>query len=190
MADIRFSCQQCGQHISCDEPWAGHQIQCPACHTNLIVPQVQAPSPLVPSSAPTRQTPQPSGPRLAAGVTHVARSTAHAPIAPTRPVPRPPPGENALLKYGVLAVVIAALAALGYFYGLPLLTSAVSPDSPAKPSAGAKSSQGSSLGGPMGEVSGAMDVSETLDGGGSASKARPSSTTNRTARPRPPAPPQ
>ena len=59
MAEIKFSCPQCGQHISGNEQWSGHQIQCPTCATTLTVPRAPpppaaaapAPQSLVPSTS-------------------------------------------------------------------------------------------------------------------------------------------
>ena len=188
MADMKFSCPQCGQHIGYNEEWAGLQIECPACHNSIIVPQVQRQRPAPQASVPAKQkeSSQPTGAKLASGVTQVARSTAHAPAPIKRAIPRPPGGDNSLLKFGVMAAAIVARAAAGYFYGLPLLNNALQQEPASNPSAGAKSSQsGGAVGGPMGEVSGAMDVSETLDAGSGSAKSRPFSSTNSPARPRP-----
>jgi len=188
MADMKFSCPQCGQHIAYGEPWAGHQIQCPACHSHIVVPQIHGPSALSPGSGPSRESSGTAGPKLAAGATQVPRSTAHAPAPARKLAPHPPRSENSLLKYGVLLTVVAVLVGVGYFYGLPLLTNVLQPEPNAKPSAGAKTSQASgAMGGPMGEVNAAMDVSETLDGG-SSPKAHPAPATNNTARSRPATP--
>ena len=50
MSDIKFSCPQCGQHITCDPNWMGHQLSCPACQNQITVPQVPvaAPRPAAP----------------------------------------------------------------------------------------------------------------------------------------------
>jgi len=176
MAEIKFSCPQCGQHISCDEPWAGHPIDCPVCHSNIVVPQVPAPSAAPVSATPKREGSKPVGAKLAVGVTQVARSTAHAPAPVKRSVPPPPRGENPLVKYGVLAVVIIVLGGAGYFYGLPLLTNALDRIPDASTGTGASKSGG--RGGPLGEMNDAMDVSETLDGGSSSPRPRPAPTTN------------
>src|ERR1039457_2548488 len=78
MAEIKFSCPQCGQHISGNENWSGYRIQCPTCATTLTVPGALAPTAAValvtPSLVP--QPPASHGPRLSAGATQVARSTA------------------------------------------------------------------------------------------------------------------
>src|SRR6516165_4483426 len=38
MADIKICCPHCNQHITCDELWGGHELQCPGCQNNLVVP--------------------------------------------------------------------------------------------------------------------------------------------------------
>lgn len=185
MVDMKFSCPQCGQHISCGEPWAGYQIECPTCHSMIVVPQIQAPSLPSPASVPISEGSKAAGPRLAVGATQVPRSTALASGPARKFTPRPPRGENSLLKYGVLLAVVAGLAGAGYFYGLPLLNGALNQEPNAGPPAGAKTSQSrGTMGGPMGEVNGAMDVSDALDGGSSA-KTRPVASTNNTVRARP-----
>ena len=172
MADLKFSCPQCSQHISCDEAWSGHQIACPTCGTSIGVPDLQSPV-AAPSAA---------GPKLAAGVTQVPRSTAHASTAPRRPPPRPPRSDSSLLRYGILLMVVVALAGVGYFWGLPLVTNALQQESTAKNAADAKSSQsGGAVGGPMGDVNSAMDVSDALDSG-SSRKSRPAPGTKMSAR--------
>lgn len=42
MADFKFLCPGCGQHISCDSGSAGAQINCPACNQVIVVPQSPA----------------------------------------------------------------------------------------------------------------------------------------------------
>jgi DNA-directed RNA polymerase subunit RPC12/RpoP len=188
MADMKFSCSQCGQHIGCDDVWAGNQIECPACHSSILVPQIQRPPEASPAPALAKDPAKPAGAKLASGVTQVARSTAHAPAPIKRAVPRPPGGDNSLLKYGVMVVVIAILAGVGYFYGLPLITGAL-PSESAAPQSSKATQSGAAVGGPMGDVSGAMDVSETLDAGSSSAKSRPVTSTNNTARSRGTKPP-
>jgi hypothetical protein len=164
MADIKFSCAHCGQHISCDEQWSGHQIQCPACQNGLIVPHLQ-PAPSAPGPAPQSLVPQPPAPerpKLSAGSTQVARSTAPGPMPRRQPVPRPPKTGNPILKFAIIAVVLAAVGGAGYVYLPGLLKQAQDMGTPTTPAPANASSGGS---GPLGEVNGAMDVSETLDGG-------------------------
>jgi DNA-directed RNA polymerase subunit RPC12/RpoP len=191
MADMKFPCPQCGQHISCGETWAGRQIECPACHNRIVVPQVQAPSAPSPAALPMTEPSKPAGAKLAPGVTQVPRSTAHAPAPAKRFIPQRHGSENSLLKYGVMVAVVAVLAAVGYFYGLPLITGALQREPAANSPGGAKTSQsGGTMGGPMGDVNGAMDVSETLDAGSSPAKTHRAPSTNNTARLQPVAPRQ
>jgi hypothetical protein len=161
MADLKFSCAHCGQHISCDQAWSGHQIQCPTCQNQLAVPQLTEPSgetstqasPLIP------QPPTTNRPKLSAGSTQVARPAVTPAVTPQRQFrSRPPKTENPLLKYAVIAVVLAAIGGAAYLYLPGLLASATAP-------------AGGGLG-PMGDVNGAMDVSETLDGGGARQRPR------------------
>jgi hypothetical protein len=39
MAEIKFACPLCGQHIQCDPGYAGTQINCPICQRVIVVPQ-------------------------------------------------------------------------------------------------------------------------------------------------------
>ncbi len=184
MADIRFPCSQCGQHITCGEPWAGHQTECPACHNNITVPHTQVSSAGITPSVLTQEASKAEGPKLSAGVTQVARSTAHAPAPLKKIIPRRPRSNNSLLGYAVLVVVIVAVAGVGYFYGLPLLKDVLQQAPSSGPPASAGNSQnGGSRGGPLGGVNDAMDVSETLDSG-SSPKSRPVPATTNTARPK------
>jgi hypothetical protein len=172
MPEIKFSCPQCGQHISGNEQWSGHQIQCPACATTLTVPGVPRP-PAAAASVPKSLTPQPPvshGARLSAGATQVARSTVPGPIPGRQPPARPPRSSSPLLKYAGYAIVLAVLGGAGYLF-VPSLLSKMQDSSNSKPAQAAPAAN-SSGSGPLGEVNGAMDVSDTLDGGGS-SQPRP-----------------
>ena len=40
MADLKFSCPQCDQHLQCDEQLSGRQIQCPHCKVLIRIPPV------------------------------------------------------------------------------------------------------------------------------------------------------
>ena len=40
MADFKFSCSHCDQHLQCDEQLSGRQIQCPHCNTLIRIPPV------------------------------------------------------------------------------------------------------------------------------------------------------
>src|SRR5215475_15360773 len=119
MADMKFSCPQCGQHFSCGEAWADHQIQCPTCHVTLTVPRPEVPSKPATLPAPTREAYQITEPKLSAGATQVPRSAAPGPV-PQRKVPlRIPQGNSAVVKYAIVLAVVAALGGAGYFYAVP-----------------------------------------------------------------------
>jgi hypothetical protein len=172
MAEIKFSCPHCGQHISGNEQWSGHQIQCPTCATTFTVPQA-LPAPAAAAPVPQSLVPQPPvshGPKLSAGATQVARSTAPGTIPIRQLTARPPRNKSPLLKYVVYAVVLAALGGAGYLY-LPSVLSKIPNITNSKPTQTAPAANGGGTG-PLGEVNGAMDVSDALDGG-SASQPRP-----------------
>jgi len=48
MADIKFSCPHCDQHIQADTSYGGMQITCPSCQGNFIVPTPTPASPPTP----------------------------------------------------------------------------------------------------------------------------------------------
>ena len=54
MADIKFACPYCEQHIQAEPGYAGYQINCPACQGSLVVPgtAVSRPPPPTPVPAP------------------------------------------------------------------------------------------------------------------------------------------
>ena len=114
--------------------------------------------------------PRPTAPRLSAGATQVARSTAPGPIPLRQLAARPPRRQSPLLKYAVYAIVLAALGGAGYMF-VPSLLNKIQDSSNSKPAQAAPAAN-SSGSGPLGEVNGAMDVSDTLDGG-SSSQPRP-----------------
>lgn len=170
MAEFKFSCPQCGQHLSGNEHWSGHQIQCPTCATTLTVPQDPSP-PAAAAPAPVRSSlvPQPPaahGSKLSAGPTQVTRPPAPGTI-PIRPLAgRPPKPEIPLLKYGIYALVLAALGGAAYLY-VPAWLNKLQDGSSSNPTQAAPAANvGGS--GPLGEVNGAMDVSDALDAGSSA----------------------
>jgi hypothetical protein len=172
MAEIKFSCPQCGQHISGNEQWSGHQIQCPACATTLTVPGA-VPPPTAAAPVPKSLVPQPPvsrAPKLSAGATQIARSTAPGSIPIRQVAARPSRSSSLLLKYVVYAIVLAALGGAGYLY-VPSLLSKIQDSANSKPTQAAPASN-SGEAGPLGEVNGAMDVSDTLDGGSSSQPRR------------------
>ena len=173
MADLKFSCPQCGQHIACDEAWSGQQIPCPACQGKLLVPQAQRSSPAA-VTAPS--PPAPNRPRLAADSPQTARPKPPGSVLPKRPMPPRPRTGNTLLGYTVLGILVVVVGGLGFAY-LPGLISQVK-----ELGASETSTSGGGGSGPMGDVNGAMDVSDALDGGSQSSPrtkpvvARPAAT--------------
>jgi hypothetical protein len=105
MAELKFSCPHCGQHIQCDELWGGHQIQCPACHGDLTVPaQVSAPTPMAapPPAPPARPSSQPAAPR--------------------RPLAPPQTGKMGRPLKVALIAVVAIVCGVGGYFGFGFLT--------------------------------------------------------------------
>jgi DNA-directed RNA polymerase subunit RPC12/RpoP len=168
MAEIKFSCPQCGQHISGNEQWSGRQIQCPACATTLTVPGAP-PAPVAAATVPQSLVPQPPvshGAKLSAGATQVPRSAVPGPVPLRQLAARPPRRQSPLLKYVGYAIVLAALGGAGYLF-LPSLLSKIQDSANSKPTQAAPAANSGGAG-PLGEVNAAMDVSESLDGGSSA----------------------
>ena len=83
MADMKFSCSHCGQDIECDELWGGHEIQCPTCQGQLVVP----PKPEAPLHV-TLAAVKPGQPRLSIGLSRTERSAA----------PPPPPPQEVIMQ--------------------------------------------------------------------------------------------
>ena len=95
MADIKFCCPHCNQHITCDELWGGHQLQCPSCQGTLTVP----------SKAPAGPPPAP-----VATAAHPPRPVAHVtqPASAAGLVPPPPPPSRPGLSIGAAKAQSAA----------------------------------------------------------------------------------
>jgi DNA-directed RNA polymerase subunit RPC12/RpoP len=83
MADMKFACSHCGQDIECDELWSGHEIQCPTCQGQLMVP----PKPDAPPHA-SLAAAKPGQPRLSIGHSMAQRSAA----------PPPPPPQEIIMQ--------------------------------------------------------------------------------------------
>ncbi|HEX5221753.1 MAG TPA: hypothetical protein VFZ59_19465, partial [Verrucomicrobiae bacterium] len=118
MAEIIFDCPSCKQAVQADDAWAGQEIQCPRCHSPMIVP-----------GGATKEEPHytgkglvdvPKETKLSAGATQVARSTTGG--GPVIRNFQAPTGrkQNPIIKYAATAVVLVALAAGGWF-GWPYL---------------------------------------------------------------------
>jgi len=164
---MTFTCPHCQRHIECDEAWCGHQISCPVCTKDLIVPVAQGtPTASGTAAGPAVSQPSnPNAPRLAAGATQVRRPAPGVTgTRRTRPV-RPRGRRTSLAGYAILAVVVLVLGWAAYSF-LPGLVGQVKEIVPSN--AGASGSGAGGGSGPLGEVNGAMDISDSLDGGSSA----------------------
>jgi outer membrane lipoprotein-sorting protein len=115
MAEFKFSCPQCGQHIQCDTGYVGAQINCPTCQQAIVVPQAprSAAAPPAPPSMPsTLSTQRPT-------------STPSVPTAGMRSAAKPPApkkSSSAVKTVLVITAMVVALAVLGGggWYGLHL----------------------------------------------------------------------
>jgi hypothetical protein len=77
MADLKITCSHCGQDIQCDELWCGHEIQCPTCQGQFVVPPKPEAAPHANLAAA-----KPGQPRLSIGQSHTAHSTTPKATAP------------------------------------------------------------------------------------------------------------
>ena len=77
MADVKFSCPHCGISVECDELWCGHEIQCPACQKEFVVPQKPAGPPHAALAAA-----KPGEAKLSIGQAHAQRASSAMAAAP------------------------------------------------------------------------------------------------------------
>jgi len=120
MADIKICCPHCNQHITCDELWGGHELQCPSCQGTLTVPtRAAAPAPTPVVTAPRSLVPPPppsSGPRLAVGQGGAQKPAVQDRAIPIRNLAPPKKKEtNLVVRIATTAAVVVALGAGGYF---------------------------------------------------------------------------
>jgi hypothetical protein len=140
MADIKFSCKHCGQHISIDESASGYAVTCPACRGGVMVP----PRPTAP--------PLPAAPRRAA-------------LPPPAPLPPLAP-QKASVRWPWWAGGVALCVLIGGL-GIWLLSGGKSGDagpssSPARQQAGAPKTKRTTASSPStGESAGAAAAVET-----------------------------
>ncbi len=92
MSDFKFECPNCGQHLSGDVRYAGQQIACPACSSQIIVP-----------AAPP------------AAVAPIVRPV---PTTRSQPAVHPPPPPSAGKTCGL--AVVSLICSIGSFIILPL----------------------------------------------------------------------
>jgi len=60
MAEFKFFCPQCAQHIQCDNSYSGKQINCPTCQKPIVVPPAMPPSASIRRGTPVLAAGQPS----------------------------------------------------------------------------------------------------------------------------------
>jgi hypothetical protein len=138
MAEIRFSCQACHQHINCDEAWAGHQIQCPVCSKTITVPsKVTATATGGGASAAAASPPHgtlvpkvPEKANLALSQNAQQPAPAAQKHIPIRNLAAPPPKKEGPWKtIGILAAVLTILGASAYF-GWPYVSKMLNKEEP------------------------------------------------------------
>ena len=108
MAEFKFPCPFCSQHIQCDEAYTGAQVNCPHCSNLLTIPS--------PSGAPVSEPPPPPQPATRPGLA-TARTTA-APAAGRQFAGAPgrgaaPKKTSALRTMLVVVITLVVLAGLG-----------------------------------------------------------------------------
>jgi outer membrane lipoprotein-sorting protein len=118
MAEFKFSCPGCGQHIQCDASYSGAQIACPACQQAIVVPQAP------PSSAAPPAYAAPPPPPVSRQTSLSTRQSTAAPVMGRRFAGAgapPPPKKSGALKIvvGVTAfLVCATISFFGVTYAL------------------------------------------------------------------------
>lgn len=159
MADIKFSCPHCNQHITCDELWGGHELQCPGCQGSLIVPGgATAPAP---PDNPLVPKPQFGG-KVSLTKAPAPNAPAHGAPAPPRNIPirnLAPPAQkkqSPVAKYAITAAVLVALAAGGYF-GYVWYTGRQASANAKSQEAEKKTGGGAQSGGQLAEMNTVMD---------------------------------
>ena len=114
MAEFKFSCPRCGQHIQCDSGYSGTQINCPSCQQTIVVPQAphSAAAPAAPLVPPV---PPPAAPGLSTKQSTTApasgRRFAGAPGLTSAPPPKPK--SKALKTVLIITAAVVVLAGLG-----------------------------------------------------------------------------
>jgi outer membrane lipoprotein-sorting protein len=106
MAEFKFSCPQCGQHIQCDAGYSGSQITCPSCQQAIVVPQS-------PQFAAAPPPPSASAPGLATRQSTTVPATGRRFAGAPGAQPPAKPKSKALRTVLVITAAVVVLAALG-----------------------------------------------------------------------------
>jgi hypothetical protein len=119
MADFKFSCPHCTISVECDELWCGHEIQCPSCHKEFVVPQKPAGPPHA-SLASAKQ----GQPKLSIGTSQAQHSSSTKAVAPQaaaleHKLQQAKSGQRSpVMKWVTVGIVVVVLAVGGVFaYG-------------------------------------------------------------------------
>jgi hypothetical protein len=118
MAEFKFSCPLCNQHIQCDTGYAGMQINCPSCNQAIIVPHSAA-APPASAGRPAYEAPPPPPPPPGSAPALATRQSTTIPAGgkrfPGAPGAQPPPKSKskALKTVLVITACIVVLAGLG-----------------------------------------------------------------------------
>jgi len=126
MADMKFTCRHCGQEIECDELWSGHEIQCPTCQKQLVVPPKPDAPPHVSLAAA-----KPGQPRLSIGQSQTERSAAPKAIAPQvaaleQKLSQAKAGQKSGAMKWVIVGAVVVVCGVGGYLGYPYVTAALS----------------------------------------------------------------
>ncbi len=120
MAEFKFSCPLCQQHILCDVDYSGSQINCPSCQKEIVVPQPPqvVDAPMAPCRAcHLRRHHLRAASRRANSTPVPAQPSAGAPRLVDEPPPKP--SSRIVLKIALCslaAILILGLAAGGYWW--------------------------------------------------------------------------
>jgi outer membrane lipoprotein-sorting protein len=109
MAEFKFSCPQCGQHIQCDTGYAGAQINCPSCQQSIVVPQ----APRSAAAPPAAPVPPPAPPGLATRQSTMTPATGRRFAGAPGAQPAAKPKSKVLKTVLVITASVAVLAGLG-----------------------------------------------------------------------------
>jgi hypothetical protein len=116
MADFKFSCPHCAISVECDELWCGHEIQCPSCQKEFVVPQKPAEPPHA-----TLASAKPAQARLSIGSSRAQHSAAPKAVAPQvaayeQQLKAAKAGKKGSgMKWVTAAIVVVVLGVGGYF---------------------------------------------------------------------------
>jgi len=110
MAEIIFDCPSCKQPVQADDAWGGQEIQCPLCHSPMIVPQGETPH-----FTGKGLVEVPKETKLKAGPTQTPRSTGGSGPVIRNFQATKTKKQNPIVKYATTVVVLVLLVGGGWF---------------------------------------------------------------------------